>query len=188
MFPGIIISKAQKFTGAAKKSCSHLSDLSGTKDYSSEYRFCHHFAAAFLSARTSIICPVMDMAISAGVSALISSPTGEMIRSKSRSSIPYSSTRRRNTKAFFGTASNNSDIACWCGKKLCLHDRIIGMTACHNAAIIRVCDRNALIQMVKITEDRFCCIREKSGIRKFRAVVQNDTAELNTCKYRYKLL
>ena len=56
------------------------------------------------------------------------------------------------------------------------------------AAAVSSCDRNILFQMVEITKYCFNCSREKSGIRKFRTVVQNDTAELNTCKYWYKFL
>ena len=181
MLPGIIIGKAQKVYRNCQVVLQSSVQSVRHQRYSSIYRFCHHFAAAFLSARTSIICPVMEIAISAGVSALISSPTGETIRSSSCSVTSYSSTSLRKTAAFFCTASDNPDITCWCGKKLCLYDCVISMPTCHHAAVICICDRDTLVQMIKITKYRFNCIREKHRINKFRAVVQNDTAEINTC-------
>ena len=47
-----IIGKAHDLIGISKKSGSHLPNLSGTEYNSFVDMFCHHFIAAFLSART----------------------------------------------------------------------------------------------------------------------------------------
>ena len=52
MFARIIIGKAHDLIGISKKSGSHLPNLSGTEYNSFVDMFCHHFIAAFLSART----------------------------------------------------------------------------------------------------------------------------------------
>ena len=57
------------------------------------------FHVALRSARCSIICPAMDMAISAGVSALISSPMGVTMRSSCPSVKPCSLSAARTPAA-----------------------------------------------------------------------------------------